>query len=229
MYRRDARLYDVEYAEKDYAGEAARLHELIQARSPRARTLLDVACGTGRHLEHLRRWYGVEGLDADADMLTVARERLGDVPLHRADMRDFDLGRQFDAVTCLFSAIGYMCTVAGLAEAVGAMARHVTPGGVLIVEPWVTPDRWIEGHVFSLASGPLARVDRSWREDGLSILEQHYLLGGPEGIQYWVERHELGLFTHEEYAEAFRAAGLAVEHDPDGLIGRGLYVGVATG
>jgi SAM-dependent methyltransferase len=160
-------------------------------------------------------------------MLAIARERLGDLPLHQADMRDFDLGRQFDAVTCLFSAIGYMRDLAGLTEAVAAMARHLAPRGVLVVEPWVTPDGWIDDHVFSLASGPLARVDRSWREDRLSVLEQHYLLGSPEGIRYWVERHELGLFTDEEYAEAFRAAGLAVEHDPDGLIGRGLYLGVS--
>jgi SAM-dependent methyltransferase len=227
MYRHEARLYDLEYAEKDYAGEAARLHELIQARSPRAQTLLDVACGTGKHLEHLRAWYDAEGLDADGDMLAMAGERLGDLPLHQADMRNFDLGRRFDAVTCLFSAIGYMRNLAGLTEAVEAMARHLAPGGVLVVEPWVTPERWIDDHVSSLASGPLARVDRSWREDGLSVLEQHYLLGSPEGIRYWVERHELGLFTDEEYAEAFRAVGLAVEHDPDGLIGRGLYLGVS--
>jgi len=227
MYRREARLYDLEYAEKDYAGEAARLHELIQARSPRTQTLLDVACGTGKHLEHLRAWYDAEGLDADGDMLAMARERLGDLPLHQADMRNFDLGRRFDAVTCLFSAIGYMRNLAGLTEAVEAMARHLAPGGVLVVEPWVTPERWIDDHVFSLASGPLARVDRSWREDRLSVLELHYLLGSPDGIRYWVERHELGLFTDEEYAEAFRAVGLAVEHDPDGLIGRGLYLGVS--
>ena len=43
-------------------------------------------------------------------MLGIARHRLPGVPLHLADMRDFDLPERFDAVTCLFSSIGYLTT-----------------------------------------------------------------------------------------------------------------------
>ena len=55
-------------------------------------------------------------------------------------MTDFDLATTYDAVTCLFSAIGYVRTVDRMNRAVACMARHVKPGGVLIVEPWITPD-----------------------------------------------------------------------------------------
>ena len=127
---------------KDYAGEAARLTELIRARNPSARTLLDVACGTGKHLEALRSEFEVEGVDIDEGLLAIARGRLGSVPLHTADMRDFDLGRRFDAVTCLFSAIGHVADGDELDAAVASMARHLEPGGVLIVEPWLEPDVW---------------------------------------------------------------------------------------
>jgi SAM-dependent methyltransferase len=34
-----------------------------------ARSLLDPACGTGRHVEYLTRWHEVEGPDADPAML----------------------------------------------------------------------------------------------------------------------------------------------------------------
>jgi hypothetical protein len=63
-------------------------------------------------------------------------------------------------------------------------------------------------------------------EDGLSILHLHYMVGTPQGIEYWEEPHEMGLFTHEEYAQAFQAAGLAVSYDEYGLWGRGLYIGL---
>ena len=129
MYTKTPELYDRFYDWKDYAGEAAKLRDLIESRSPGARSLLDVACGTGRHLEHLRAWYDVEGVDLDEGLLSVARARLPDVPLRAADMRDFDLGRRFDVVTCLFSSIGYVQTPGALQASVAAMVRHVAPGG----------------------------------------------------------------------------------------------------
>ena len=79
-------------------------------------------------------------------MLAVARQRLPELTLRQGDMRTFDLGKQFDAITCLFSAIGYMPTIDDVRAAIGNMAHHLRPGGVLLVEPWLTPDMAIDGH-----------------------------------------------------------------------------------
>ena len=228
MFSKSARFYDAVYSFKDYATESERIHALIEERSPDAATLLDVACGTGKHLDHLRAWYAVTGLDLDADLLTIARERLGDVELHQGDMTAFALGRRFDVVTCLFSSIGYVGTVERLGSAIGAMAAHLEPGGVLIVEPWLTPEVWMvdRPHLLTVDEPELkiARMTISGREGRLAIMNFEYLIGTPAGIEAFSERHEAALFTDEEYRAAFTAAGLAVEHDPDGLTGRGLYV-----
>jgi ubiquinone/menaquinone biosynthesis C-methylase UbiE len=60
MFSKTARYYDKFYAFKDYAGEAERLLAIIDdlLRSgdnlrPGGRQLLDVACGTGHHIDHL--------------------------------------------------------------------------------------------------------------------------------------------------------------------------------
>ena len=228
VYSRSARYYDAIYSRKDYAGEADRLHALVQARSPGARTLLDVACGTGKHLELLRERYDVEGLDLDPTLLAIARERVPGIALHEADMVDFDLGRTYDAVVCLFSSIGYAVTVERMRAAVAAMARHVAPAGVLVVEPWVLRDSWLERHIGAVfVDEPelkIVRMNASVSRGDVSVLDMHYLVGTPDGVQHFVERHELGLWSHDDYVGAFEAAGLAVEYDPEGLMGRGLYV-----
>jgi SAM-dependent methyltransferase len=224
-------MYDAIYASvRDYRREAAELDRLIQERKPGARTLLDVACGTGTHLEHLSG-YELEGLDLDPEMLAVARERLPSVPFHEGDMADFDLGKHFDAVVCMFSSIGYVRTDERLRSAVASMARHLEPGGVLVVEPWLSPEVWLDRHVGAVfVDEPelkIARMNIAQRKGEVSIVEFEYLVGTPDGIERFTERHELGLFTVDQYLEAFRAASLEADHDPEGPMGRGLYIATA--
>ena len=232
MFSRSARIYDAIYASiRDYPREAAQLDELIQHRRPGARRLLDVACGTGAHLEHLVERYDVEGLDLDREMLAVARERLPKVTFHEADMADFDVGKRFDAVVCMFSSIGYVKTEERLRSAAAALARHLQPGGVLIVEPWLTPEVWRDGHIGAVfVDEPelaIARMNVGASRGTISIVDFHYLVATSDGVEHFTEPHELGLFTVEQHLDAFRSAGLEVEHDPEGPMGRGLYIGVA--
>ena len=100
MFDRSAHLYDLIYGFKDYEQEAGDLLTVVRERSPEASSLLDVACGTGEHLRLVRPAFAhLEGVDVEPDMLAVARAKLPDVVFTEGDMRSFDLGRTFDAVT----------------------------------------------------------------------------------------------------------------------------------
>lgn len=223
-------LYDALYAYKDYEGEAARIVEIVDARFAGAASLLDVACGTGKHLEILRGTYRVEGADIDRGLLEIARDRVPDVPLHLADMRDLGLQGRFDVITCLFSAIGHLKDTDELDAAIASMAAHLTPRGILLVEPWIEPDRWLAGAPALLTVDEpelkIARITVTGRREQLSTLAFHYLVATPAGVERHEEHMELGLFTQAEMLAAFERARLHVEHDPEGLIGRGLYIGL---
>jgi SAM-dependent methyltransferase len=234
-FGRSSIVYDVLYAAagKDYAAEAAELHRLIQERRPGSRTLLDVACGTGKHLGHLVDAYHVAGVDRSTDMLAVAAAALPGVLLVEADMRDFELGRRFGAVTCLFSAIGYMASTDDLARAIGTMARHLDDQGVLVVDGWVRAEAWKDPGSVQALSGredgtAAARVVRSYREGRRTTLELHFLIGTTTEVAHLRETHTLTLFSDDEYRAAFEAAGLQVVDVPSPHADRDRYVALST-
>jgi ubiquinone/menaquinone biosynthesis C-methylase UbiE len=231
MFTKSARFYDAIYEFKDYGAESERVHELIQERNVGARSLLDVACGMGQHLEHLSKHYTVEGLDLDDELLAVASNRLPGTTLHRGNMIEFELGKTFDAITCLFSSIGYVRTEQNLEVAVATMARHLSPGGVLVIEPWVMPEAWEDGHIGGVFVDhddlKIARLNTSTRDGELSVLHFAYLVTTRDEISHFTEDHVLALFSDDHYRTALESAGLAVEHDPEGLMGRGLYIATA--
>lgn len=227
-YLASAEWYDRLYRFKDYEGEAGTLVDRVSQRHPGARTLLDVACGTGRHLEFLRRHFRCEGLDNSAGQLAEARRQLPDLELHLGDMRHFRLERRYDVITCLFSAIGYMTTPEDLALACRTMAEHLNPGGLLVIEPWIAPEYWKPGTVHALfidePALKLARINTSETRGRCSVFDMHHLVGTPDGVQHLVEHHELLLATREELRAALEAAGLVPEFDETGLSGRGLWL-----
>jgi ubiquinone/menaquinone biosynthesis C-methylase UbiE len=230
LYDRSAEFYDAIYSFKNYEKETAKLHELIQQhKRSLGNELLDVACGTGGHIAYLKRNYSVEGLDISPLMLRLARKKHPDVVFYRRDMTNFRLRKEFDVVTCLFSAIGHVKTRRRLDLAVRALARHLKPGGVLVVESWPTPKQWQIGRLgANFVDQPnlkIARFSISKTRDKLSVLDLHHLVATPNRIEHFVERLEMGLFTHDEYLDAFRQARLETVYDPEGLMGRGLYIG----
>ncbi len=173
--------------------------------------------------------YAVEGLDLNPTMLRQARSKHPCIKFYKGDMTSFQLGKRYDVITCLFSAIGFVKTKARLRRAIACMAKHLRPGGILLVEPWFSPRQWSIGHLHGVfVNQPdlkLARISISKRNGNLSFNNEHFLVGTRRGIEHFVECLEMGLFTPEDYVEAFRDAGLRVKHDREGLMGRGLYIG----
>lgn len=234
MFRNTAHVYDILYqaAGKDYEAEATALHALVQARAPGAASLLDVACGTGGHLVHLRRWYDVVGVDVDPGMLDEARRRLPEDRFVEGDMRDVRLGRTFDAVCCLFSSVGYMGSAQELNQAVATMVSHCGPGAVFVMDGWVRPEAWREDAPISFETATdgtltVARMGRSRRDGDKTFLEMHHLIGSVDGIEHLVDVHQLTLFAVEEYVESMRRAGLTrIESIESPMPGRDRYIGV---
>jgi SAM-dependent methyltransferase len=226
-----ANVYEMIYRSrgKDWAAEADDTARLIRERMLGADSLLDVGCGTGAHLETFDRLFArTEGTELSEAMLERAEKRLPGVPLHRGDMRDFDLGRRFDAVVCMFTAIGYLPTLPDMRAAVACMSRHLAQGGVLVVEPWWFPDRFIDGYVAGdlAADGErtVARISHSTRRGRTTRMDVRFVVGDASGIREFTEIDLLTLFTLEEYLAAFADAGCPAEYVESDWTARGLFI-----
>lgn len=232
--------YEALYTGKSYQHEIGLVDILLdrrlpvpeQGEAPSPRRVLEVGCGPGLRLAVLLQWRGKylpEGLDRDPEMLALARRRLHDVPLHLGDVRDFALERRYDAVLCLFGMIGYMATPADLTRAIGRMGDHLVPGGVLLLEPWLSPDLAQDGHLKAdrayHGSLVVQRMNYTRVVGNRTLLDVHYLIGDEQGVRHVQDMRALTLFTDAEYRTAFQEAGLGdVELEAYGPQGRGLYV-----
>jgi SAM-dependent methyltransferase len=227
----DPKIYDLIYATiKDYATDAGKIATYIQAFHPGARTLLDVACGTGEHARYLKETFSVHGLDISEEYLTVAREKNPRGVYHLGDMRAFDLAHQYDAVVCLFGSICYAMTREDLHNTVACFRRHLAPGGVILIEPWLTPEKWKTGFTrMDVVDRTEIKICRMAvcepGQDGIAPFHFHYMLGSEEGVHHATEYHRVGLFSHGDIEAALRDCGLSFKNDPLGTFPeRGMYV-----
>jgi SAM-dependent methyltransferase len=230
-FERSARLYDAVYRArgKDYAREAARLRALFPTpASGRPLRVLDVGCGTGEHLVHLRDATRVAGLDLDATMLAEARRKLPDTPLFRADMRRFASRRPFDAVTCLFAAIGYLCGEGDVRRALGCMAAALRDGGALLVELPLAPEQLAPARPSALRArcgdAEIARAADAARERDRLLIRFEYSVRSGDREERFTEEHSMLSLPAELYLRIARSLGLRARIDASWPSGGGLLV-----
>ncbi len=231
QYGKLARYYDRVYHWKDYRREATIIRELVREhKKSEGRDLLDVACGTGKHIQYLRRTFTCTGVDSSKEMLEVARRNAPGVEFLKSDMRTLNLGRRFDVVLCLFSAIGYLRTRSDQRKAIINFTAHLEKGGVLIVEPWFEKPDWKSGTVhmqtYDSSGLKIARVGFSSAAGEFSIADESYLIAERgKGTAYVRDAQRLRFFEADWTVETMRRAGLQPTFSKKSLMpGRKLMV-----
>jgi SAM-dependent methyltransferase len=215
--------YDLVYADKPYAEEArfvARHLEAVLGRQPR--TLLDLACGTGRHaMEFAAMGIEVTGVDINEDLLAHGRERAQHIEFVAQDMCELDLGgSRFEAVTCLFDSIGYPQRNDRVIAALAGVQRHLASDGAVAVEFLHAPAMLLHSSPLRVrrwptsSGGELLRVSETRLDIARQLMDVEYELVDlrPDGsYERWRERQLNRFFSVEEMGALMGAAGLVLE------------------
>ena len=221
-----SRYYDLLYRDKDYAGEAKYIADLIRRHAPDAKSVMEIGCGTGAHASEMARLgFELEGVDMSEGMLEAAEARLSSLDselaskltFSRGDARTVRLGRKFDAVISLFHVMSYQTSNEDLAAAFTTAREHLEPNGVFVFDCWYGPAvlrQWpsvTEKHlsdestaVFRRAE-PVIHANENTVDVNYTVTVTDKLTGAEEILK---ETHHMRYLFTPEIALALEAAGM---------------------
>jgi SAM-dependent methyltransferase len=134
-YEAFAPLYDRFTASYGYERWCSELRRVAGKHGARGRSLLDVACGTGKSFApFIAKGYRVAGCDISPAMLEIARAKHPAARLEPADMRALPSLGRFDLVTCVDDSLNYLLEVDELAATFDSLARNLDPAGICLFD-----------------------------------------------------------------------------------------------
>ena len=219
-----AELYDLIYGFKDYASEAARVRQILHDNGiADGSRVMEGACGTGAYLGPLSEHFVVSGYDLDPGMVAVARRRAPRATLWVGDLLDATPDEPVDAAIVLFGGLAYVHPEPQLATACRTLFASLLPGGVALVEPWLTPQDHTEHTVqMAVVDLPYLKVARQCvpvRQGDLLTLDFHYLVARPGmAVEHITESNALYLYTLDAWMRCLRGAGFEVALTDQGFM-----------
>jgi SAM-dependent methyltransferase len=142
VFEQYAQFYDLYYAEKNYSEEVDFVLELASRFGMQPKSVLDMGCGSGRHLFELaKRGVMGYGFDRSAEMLKLARERLAllGIEVREGDLGSFRDGQRYDLVLAMFAVMGYLTSNEDLLSGFRTARAHLEPGGLFVFDGWFGP------------------------------------------------------------------------------------------
>jgi hypothetical protein len=187
------------------------------------KTLLNISCGGGKNVFNLKNHFHITGFDRSPAMIKLAVALNPECDFVEGDMRNFSLGRTFDAIL-MDDGISYMASRADLSAAFASAFKHLRSGGVMVVTPDVTVE------TFQQNVTVCARSVERMRPEGIDAVfvenfydpnpsdEQFeatmiYLIRENGKLRIETDHFTLGLFSLETWKQILFDTGFEIHQD----------------
>ena len=140
VFKKYAEFYDNLYKNRKYEEETEFVHKLIKKHKPKAKTILDLGCGTGRHDALLvKKGYKVLGIDKSLHMVSLAKKNNPDLRFKTSDIKSFKSNEKFDVIISLFHVLSYHNFNKDVRGFFNTIKKHLKKDGICIFDFWYGP------------------------------------------------------------------------------------------
>lgn len=123
--------YDLMCADIDYQEQSNCIRRLHQLFGNQGTHYLDLACGTGPHVEHFIGYgYQASGLDINQPMLNIAQQRCPQATFVQHDMCNFTVDTPLDLITCFLYSLHYNANIEKLMQCIESAFNALSKDGV---------------------------------------------------------------------------------------------------
>lgn len=134
-----ANYYDYLMTNVDYDAWTERIVKQIKQHHPKARILVDLACGTGNISNRLaKKGYAVTGIDISEEMLMIAQDKAHEQHLRtqylKQDMVKFATHRKAEVITAICDGLNYLTEDQQLKAFFANAWKQLTDEGLLILD-----------------------------------------------------------------------------------------------
>jgi len=221
LVQRQRRFAETTKRELNFLEHAFRAH----ATRP-IKDVLDVACGSGRHLFGLaKRGYKCTGLDYTPERVQIAKDRAKregvSVKLLQGDATRLNYENEFDAVLALY-ILFLLPNDDDVLKCLGQIHRALRKGGILVCNignPFYKGKHWfslesiykglrvIEDRVPGIHSTEIVRLRDFDPMHGVAWWDETSIIEAADGIHIFRDRERLRLFTYWDLLHYLQASG----------------------
>ena len=133
-------LYDKRMPDKMYKNTFKIILDIIKKLNPKAKSVLEIGCGTGRYTElFLKKGFAVKATDISKDAVARAKKRAKKAKFHVVSMSSLKEPQIYDVAACLFEVFRYNQTFKLCKETIKRVYKALKPDGLFLCDFGIFP------------------------------------------------------------------------------------------
>ena len=209
--------FDIENHSRAFNQEVTFLHDILKKH--RIRTVLDLGCGTGEHVNALQSLgYEISGVDISEQMILTAKKRFSHCKFEEASLQKFKVTNKVDGIICMFGTFNYLIDNENVTASIKRIYDNLKPAGIAIFDIWnaepvlkikrkpITP-------VCTISSqGKTVKRNRGFRltRTNIPVVEVNYIYN-VDKIEI-KDKHSMRIFHLQELKEIFESLKFELIH-----------------